>query len=100
MQALESHSLRALNSFGIQASAGLILAIETEEDLLALSGFDFGRDLLLGGGSNVLILDDVPGTVYLNRISGINILENDGESALLEGKYHIWRFSSHYPPSN
>lgn len=84
MQALETNSLRAFNSFGTQARAGLVLAIETEEDLLALPGFDFERDLLLGGGSNVLILDDVPGTVYLNRISGIEILEDDGETALVE----------------
>ncbi|MBT8059533.1 MAG: UDP-N-acetylmuramate dehydrogenase [Gammaproteobacteria bacterium] len=84
MRALQSGSLRAFNSFGTEARAGLVLVIESEEDLLDLPGFDRSRDLLLGGGSNVLIIDDVPGTVYLNRIAGIHVLDDDGQTVSVE----------------
>jgi UDP-N-acetylmuramate dehydrogenase len=73
-----------MNSFGLEATAGLLLAIESEEDVLSLPPFDPGRDLVLGEGSNVLLATDVPGTVFLNRISGRNIVARTRDHALVE----------------
>ena len=70
MKVLERPSLKSLNTFGVDATAGLLLTIQIEEDLLSLPAFDPHRDFVLGGGSNVLFVNDVPGTVFLNRISG------------------------------
>ena len=84
MKAQERPSLKALNSFGVEASASLLLSIESEEDLLSLPVLDPRRDLLLGGGSNVLLVNDVPGTVYLNRIKGREIVEDDADFAVIE----------------
>jgi UDP-N-acetylmuramate dehydrogenase len=70
MKIVERPSLTALNSFGLEATAELLIAIESEEDLLALPGFDPRRDFVLGGGSNVVFAGDVPGTVFHNRILG------------------------------
>jgi UDP-N-acetylmuramate dehydrogenase len=84
MKVLERPSLKALNTFGVEASAGLLLTIDTEEDLLSLPTFDPGRDFVLGGGSNVLFASDVPGTVFLNRILGKAIISDHGDSVQVE----------------
>ena len=84
MKVLERPSLKSLNTFGVDATAGLLLTIQTEEDLLSLPAFDPHRDFVLGGGSNVLFVNDVPGTVFLNRISGKDIISEHDGSALLE----------------
>ena len=84
MKVLERPSLKSLNTFGVDATAGLLLTIETEEDLLSLPAFDPRRDFVLGGGSNVLFVTDVPGTVFLNRIAGKDIVSEHDSYALLE----------------
>ncbi len=91
MKVLERPSLKSLNTFGVEASAGLLLTIETEEDLLSLPAFDPRRDFVLGGGSNVLFVSDVPGTVFLNRITGKDIVsEHDGYAQLEVGAGENW----------
>ena len=84
MKVLERPSLKSLNTFGVDATAGLLLTIQIEEDLLSLPAFDPHRDFVLGGGSNVLFVNDVPGTVFLNRISGKDIISEHDGSVLLE----------------
>ena len=84
MKVAENQPLDRLNTFGISARAGMVITIETEEDLLSAPGLDPARDFVLGGGSNVLFVTDVPGIVYLNRIRGIAIIEEDAEGILLE----------------
>ena len=84
MKVTERPSLQALNTFGVAARADLLVTLETEEDVLALPPFDPRRDLVLGDGSNVLFVSDVPGSVIHNRIAGRAIVAEDGESALLE----------------
>lgn len=84
MRVVERPSLKALNSFGVEASAALLLAIESEEDVLALPAFDPARDFVLGGGSNVVFATDVPGTLFHNCISGLNLTEDGADHCLLE----------------
>jgi UDP-N-acetylmuramate dehydrogenase len=80
----ESASLKALNTFGIEAKAALLLEIETEEDVLSLPSFRPGHDLVLGGGSNILLLSDVLGSAFLNRISGRQIINEQDDHVLIE----------------
>ena len=84
MKVRENPSLRGLNTFGIKASASLGIDIETEEDLLTIPAFNPGKDLVLGGGSNIILVDNIPGTVYLNRIKGIDVVGDSGDSCLVE----------------
>lgn len=91
MKALENASLKGLNTFGVEASAKLLLTIETEEDLLTLPAFDSRNDLVLGGGSNVLFATDIPGTAFLNRITGREIIEDHDDQVLIEaGAGEVW----------
>jgi len=84
MKALENASLKGLNTFAVEASAGLLLTIETEEDLLSLPALDRKRDFVLGGGSNVLFVTGIPGTVFLNRIVGREVIESHDDQVLIE----------------
>ena len=84
MKIRENPSLHGLNTFGIRASAGLGFVIESEEDILSAPALNPARDLVLGGGSNVVLVNDIPGTVYLNRIMGIDMIGDEGDSCLVE----------------
>ena len=84
MKVQQNASLRSLNTLGVEAGAGLLLTIETEEDLLSSPGFNQDRDVVLGGGSNVVFISDVPGTVFLNRIRGLAIIEEHDDRVLVE----------------
>jgi UDP-N-acetylmuramate dehydrogenase len=77
-------SLKDFNSFGVEATAGLMLTLENEEDLLAMPAFDPTSDFLLGGGSNVLFASDVPGTVFRNGILGKAIVCSDDDHSWVE----------------
>jgi UDP-N-acetylmuramate dehydrogenase len=84
MKVLENASLRSLNSLAVDASAKLLISIDSEEDLLSLPAFDSKKDFVLGGGSNVLFATSVPGTVFLNRIAGREIVEEHDDRVLIE----------------
>jgi UDP-N-acetylmuramate dehydrogenase len=88
MKVRQQADLTHLNTFGIAARAPLLFEIESEEDLLEAPALQPGRDLLLGGGSNILLLSDsqegLPGHVLANRINGIALLDQDQDSVLVE----------------
>ncbi len=80
-------SLKHLNSFAVEAHAGQLLELETEQDLeIFKTGFRFDptHDLILGSGSNILFAGDIDGTVVLNRIPGKRIITNSSDGALVE----------------
>jgi UDP-N-acetylmuramate dehydrogenase len=84
MKFTERPSLQPFNTFGLDCRAAALIEIENEEDLLELPGFDPQRDFVLGGGSNVVLLGDVPGTVYLNRIGGVEVVDEHAERVRVE----------------
>jgi UDP-N-acetylmuramate dehydrogenase len=84
MKVVERPSLKALNTFGVDATATLLLAIENEEDVLSLPAFDPCRDLVLGGGSNTVLATDVPGTVYHNAMLGRHLVDEGPAEVLIE----------------
>jgi UDP-N-acetylmuramate dehydrogenase len=84
MRVSERPSLKAFNTFRVNASAGLMITLENEEDLLSMPPFNPVRDIILGGGSNVLLASDVPGSVIHNRISGREIVQSDSRYAWIE----------------
>lgn len=68
--------LTPLNSFGVAARAAWLQPVRSAED--ALSGWAFAREqglpvLILGGGSNVLLVNDFPGLVLHVCSKGMNL---------------------------
>ncbi len=86
MKKLRHVSLRPLTTFGVDAHAHHLVQLESMQDIAELpdGAFNPERDLVLGGGSNILFTGDVEGTVYLNRIKGRIIIEDDGDSVLID----------------
>lgn len=72
-------SLKAYNTFGIEANAGHFASFSSERDLEALldtAPFDKKAPLILGGGSNVLFTKN-PEVVLKNEVTGIEKVFED-----------------------
>lgn len=83
MQIQENFSLRPYNSFGIQANAAFFGKFGNEDELNHLLEARAGRSakdktlVILGGGSNILLTQDIDGWVLKNEIKGITELHED-----------------------
>ncbi len=87
MQIKENYDLTGFNTFGVKARAKFFAEVENELDLQELFAFREFKDndkLFLGGGSNVLFTKDFDGIVVLNKLKGVEILEEDGDSVLIK----------------
>ena len=75
--------LKPFNSFGCKAEAKALAAFTGVEQIpLLLKEANLEQHLVLGGGSNVLFVNDYPGLILLNRIVGKRIEKQDDE--------HVW----------
>lgn len=66
-------SLRAFNTFGIEARADKIIDIETVKQLRTILKEITEPFFILGGGSNILLLNDLKGVVLKMSIPGIKV---------------------------
>lgn len=80
MQTQTNVSLKAYNSFGIDVNASNFIELSSTQQLEGLlTDNSLIRPIrIIGGGSNILLTEPVKGTVLLNRLKGISILE-EGE---------------------
>ncbi len=80
-------SLKPYNTFGVEAKARYLASFSGEQelrDLLNDSQFGEMPVLLLGGGSNILFTRDFEGLVLVNRIGGIEMLEEDDQYCVIK----------------
>ena len=78
-------SIKHLNTFGIDARADRYVRFDHEAeigDFLRHESLKEGEHLVLGGGSNLLFVDDFPGTLLHPVFRGISIVEEDNA--------HVW----------
>jgi UDP-N-acetylmuramate dehydrogenase len=93
MKIEQNYNLSKLNTFGVDVKAKLFTEISTEDNLgeLFLSPqFKENKKVFLGGGSNVLFLDDFGGIVILNRLKGIEIIEEKDDRVLVRAMGGEW----------
>jgi UDP-N-acetylmuramate dehydrogenase len=94
MQLLQNASLRAYNTFGLDARADWLGEVGSVADLQALVAdprFDGLPKMILGGGSNILFTDDVHALVIRNRITGISTVSDGPEHCLVTaGGGEVW----------
>lgn len=88
-----THSLKSLNTFGIDVSAHQIITAEKTADLLR--AWDASQKenrpfMILGEGSNVLFLEDYTGTIVVNKLNGINVTEDNNAWYLHVGAGENW----------
>lgn len=85
MQVQENFSLRKYNSFGIEARAARFAAFHSMDELAELISLSTGKpSLILGGGSNILLTQDVQGLVMRNELMGIEKIDEDGEHVYIK----------------
>jgi UDP-N-acetylmuramate dehydrogenase len=83
----ENISLKAFNTFGIEAYAKYYTEVSHPDEvreLLAMPLFNNNPGLILGGGSNVLFCSDLDGLVVRNKFPGLTIKPLDEDHVLLE----------------
>lgn len=86
MKLEKDYNLTELNTFGVPASARFLAEVNSEDDLkelFTLSEFKDNPQLFLGGGSNVLLTHNFEGIVVLNKLKGIEIIEDGSEYVLV-----------------
>jgi len=95
MTITENVSLKSFNTFGIEARARFFVRVQTAaelHDVLANPVYRPLPRLVLGGGSNVLFINDFfDGLVIKIDIKGITVLEETQQSVRLEvGAGEVW----------
>jgi UDP-N-acetylmuramate dehydrogenase len=83
MEIKHKQSLLHYNTFGIDVNAKYFASVSTLDQFRELiSEFKNERKLVLGGGSNILFLNDFDGLVIKNSLEGITVEKED--------VYHVW----------
>lgn len=93
MPLLENHSLKQLNTFGINVNAKLFANITSEEDLAEVFSNPLVKEnklLVLGGGSNMLFTRDYDGLVLKISINGISVKEVGDDVFVTAGAGEVW----------
>jgi UDP-N-acetylmuramate dehydrogenase len=86
MNIKQNYDLSKLNTFGVKANASFFAEVNSEEELkelFNLQEFKNNKKIFLGGGSNVLFTKDFDGMVVLNKLKGIEIVEENAEDVLV-----------------
>lgn len=86
MQVQENISLKPYNTFGINTQTKYFAGVNSADDLQALisnSKFQISN-LILGGGSNILLTKDFNGLVIKNEIKGIEELHEDPDHVYIK----------------
>lgn len=87
LKILENSSLKSYNTFHIDAKARYFVEVTSVEDLekiLKMPEFKTVQKLVLGEGSNVLLMKDFDGLVIKMSLGGVGVLEEDYETALVK----------------
>jgi UDP-N-acetylmuramate dehydrogenase len=75
------HPLKALNTFGVEATAARYIRFESVDEIagfLSENPMHRKRFLIMGGGSNLLFVNDFEGTILHPVFKGIEVLADDG----------------------
>ncbi|HEX4511569.1 MAG TPA: UDP-N-acetylmuramate dehydrogenase [Burkholderiaceae bacterium] len=80
-------SLKALNTFGLPATARRLVRIRADADVRRmLDSPEVGRapKLVLGGGSNLVLTRDVDGVVLKVEVTGLHLVEERADAWIVE----------------
>ncbi len=99
-------SLKPYNTFGIDASAKLFTTITHQNDIFSLidtTEYKENSHLILGGGSNLLLTQNVNGLVIKNNLKGIKVIKETDTHAFVTcaageawHEFVIWSINNNY----
>lgn len=76
-------SLKKLNTFNVDAQCNEIHYIRQESDLQQFFGYKESQFYILGGGSNVLLIDPIDRIIIKNEITGKEIIHEDSDHVIV-----------------
>ncbi len=80
MTVSQNASLKNYNTFGIDAKASTLITVENLDDLKYVLKNNYAEDLfILGGGSNMLLTQDIKATVLHIALKGIEVTNETDE---------------------
>jgi len=86
MTILPNFSLQKHNTFGIEAKARLFVAVHTVAELkTVLAQHAHEKKFILGGGSNMLLTQDIDALVIHIDLKGRKVLQEDADYVWVEG---------------
>ena len=78
------YSLLPHNTFGIEATAKRFVEFSSVDEIIAFLGNGYnGRSLVIGGGSNLLFVNDFNGTIFHSSIMGMKVVEENENDLLI-----------------
>lgn len=83
----ENVSLKPYNTFGLEAKAKYFSVFRSVEELIEILSdhkYKNEKKLFLGGGSNILLMNDYDGLVLKNEIIGIEVVSENTEKVVLK----------------
>ncbi len=94
MKLESNYPLKSLNTFGLEASAAQYIEVDSTGDVVELAKQGKLKDeniLILGGGSNILLCDDVDNLVVKNNIKYIQKTSQDTNHITVQiGAGEVW----------
>ncbi|WP_417886377.1 UDP-N-acetylmuramate dehydrogenase [Zunongwangia sp.] len=85
MQVIHNQSLKEYNTFGIDVRAKKFIEVSTVEDLKKILRKTYSEELfILGGGSNMLLTQDIEKTVLRINIKGKEVLEEINDKVIIK----------------
>jgi UDP-N-acetylmuramate dehydrogenase len=87
MRLLKNHSLKKLNTLGVEVKAKLLAEVFSEDELIKFfSDENYKREkkYILGGGSNILFTSDFEGVIIKLSAKNIQIVEENSDSASIK----------------
>ena len=93
LQIQENVSLKNFNTFGVEANARFFAEINHEDELVELfmdPQWQQTERLVIGGGSNLLLINDFDGLVIRMNIRGIGHRINQNEVFVEAGAGEVW----------
>lgn len=87
MQIMRNFSLKKFNSFGIDVRADKFISIQEIDDLRKILRKSYASELfILGGGSNMLLTEDIHKTVVHIALKGKKIISETEDEVIVEAK--------------
>ncbi|NEV93268.1 UDP-N-acetylmuramate dehydrogenase [Psychroflexus sp. YR1-1] len=78
-------SLKSYNTFGIDVNAHQFISVQNEEELLEILKRFYASELfVLGGGSNMLLTQNINKTVLHINLKGIEVIEDQEDHVLIK----------------
>ena len=99
----KNKSLKAFNTFGIEVKAKYYCNISTVEELKEALKLRQGKPFILGGGSNMLLTQDIEGVVLHINLKGIEIVNETNDKVIVKAmagenwhQFVLWCIHNNY----